>query len=152
LFEKKADGKTISDELRVKNPFLATSRLTDAQKEYLKEILWQINKFKISGLTIEQLNKSFKEVQNLEPVQIAISKDEYFKIPLKRASDSSRFSQMTISNVKQTIINKVEEFKDVFDPREISKGRREHFNKNKNKQSEYPDLYQIDDMTRDRFL
>lgn len=152
LFEKKADGKTISDELKVKNPFLATSKLTTFQKEYLKEILWQINKFKISGLTIEQLNKSFKEVENLESVQKAIQKDEYFKIPLKRASDSSKVSQMTISNIKQIILNKVEEFKDVFDPRQISKERKKHFNDNKNKESEYPDLYQIDDMTRDKFL
>jgi hypothetical protein len=52
LYEKKADGKTLTDDLKVKNPFDPNSKLTTAEREYLKEILWQINKFKIEGLTI----------------------------------------------------------------------------------------------------
>jgi hypothetical protein len=55
-------------------------------------------------------------------------------------------------NIKQQTINKFEELKDIFDPRELSKNRKEHFDTNKKKYSEYPDLYQIDDITRDRFL
>jgi hypothetical protein len=50
LFEKDENGKLHRD-FRVKNPWDMKNGLEQYQREYLIEILWQINKFRLSGLS-----------------------------------------------------------------------------------------------------
>lgn len=152
LFETNDDGK-IASEFKVKDPFDMSNDLVNAQREYLKNILWQIHKHFIPKLTVEQKKSSFEEVKDLEQVRTYINEGKFFKIPLKRGSDLSRWHQMNFSDVYNSYVGqKMQELRDLFDLRQLDEEQAKYFNSKKKNHSIYPDLYGIDENTRQNFL
>lgn len=119
LFVYTDDGK-LAKNLSVKNPFDSKSGLNSSQIEYLRLILWEINKFKIPKLTLEQRQMSFKEGEKLEETKKYINSGEYFEIPLKRASEFQRLKDFNNVGVKQYFNKKWEELKDTVDQRMVT--------------------------------
>jgi hypothetical protein len=59
-----------------------TNGLESYEREYLIEILWQINKFRLKDLSEEERSGNFDAVKNHQQVQDAIANNTYFEIPL----------------------------------------------------------------------
>lgn len=151
LFEKDDTGR-ISQDFQVKNPFDLSNSLTNFQRDYLKNILWQIHKFNIKGLSETDMQKSFEEIKDLEVVQEFIKKGNFIKVPLKRASDLGRFHNMRMSDIGSYASKKLQELQDEYDLRKLDTARREYFDTEKQNHQKYPDLYGIDEITRQKFL
>lgn len=151
LFEKDENGKIVSD-FRVKNPFDLSNDLVDFQRDYLKNILWQLHKFKIKGLKESDLRKSFDEVKNIKEVEQYIADGYFFKIPLKRASDLSAWHNMSLNDMSAYGNYKMQELQHNFDILDLDSSRKEYYNKKKENYQKYPDMYGISDLDRQRFL
>lgn len=92
LMVKDGEGD-LADSLLLKNPYSETN-MDPRDKQFLKEILWEINKWRIKGLDLKYQTMAYKgneaEIDNLEQVRDAQSKDTYFELPLRRGSDFNR--------------------------------------------------------------
>jgi hypothetical protein len=75
----------------VKNPYDNTNDLDKIDREYLKAILWEINKFRLPDIDSNIRAKDYSDdILNLNTVKEAINNDKYFEIPLKRGGTFSR--------------------------------------------------------------
>lgn len=120
LLVKDAEGN-ISEILSLKNPYTDHSLTTD-EAEFLKGILWEINKFRYSELQQYQtLNyaDNKKEIENLiktdETIQKFISSGEYFYLPLRRAREFERWKKVGRIGLKDLLLKEIETLKDDWD-------------------------------------
>jgi hypothetical protein len=88
LLEKDESGK-VKKELIIKNPWDSRANLSDSDRNFLKQILWEINKY-ILNVPAEYMQMSYKgnenKIDSLRQVKEAKSDGSYFFLPLKRAS------------------------------------------------------------------
>lgn len=112
----------VSDLWMTKNPYKVDlqNSMTDAERDYLKEMLFRINIYK--------LNLSTSEVANLDPhnldslksnsrISQSIESEEYFKMPLVRREEYTKYSGGLWNFWK----NKANLFLDFVDTRELTK-------------------------------
>lgn len=158
LFEKDENGK-IHRDFKVKNPWDMTNDLEKYEREYLIDILWQINKFRLSDLTEEERSGSFEAVKNHHKVQDAIANNTYFEIPLQRGNMLSRFHNRKSNGIsdwfKQKslfILDKFKEFSTTFDPRNLDRIHKDYFDRSKENYNKYPNIYKMDSITRNMVL
>jgi hypothetical protein len=158
LYEKDATGK-LDRKLKVKNPWDMTNGLNDGQRKYLIEILWHINKFRISDLTESQRRGDYENVKDNKYVLAAIQSGAYFEIPPVRGNTLSRLHNRKddgisgfISSKVNAVLDKFKEFKSAFDPRDLDIVHRDYFDKAKENYNKYPNLYKINQDTRDSIL
>jgi hypothetical protein len=150
LFEKDASGK-LDRKFRVKNPWDMTNGLNIGQREYLINILWQINKFRVPGLTEDQRRGNYDGVKDLPQVIMAITDGTYFEIPPVRGNTLSRLhnreSDGFVDWIKQkglSVMDKFKEFNSAFDPRDLDVVHRREFDTKKENYNKYPNLYKVD--------
>ena len=125
LFE--TEGSDISNRLRTKNPYVFDSKnaLNDSERSYLKNILFEIQKY--------MLNLHSKEIEGLDPNSIeslmknekiakAINEGTYFSIPLIRSEQIDRNKKYLegFNEIKNTVKDRFGEIYDFLDPRELS--------------------------------
>lgn len=120
-----ADGK-VNKDMMIKNPWGNTD-LTELDKQYLKEILWEINKYRLVGLTEEQRFIHYKghehEIDSLDAVKNAKDDESYFMLPLSRADNFQKWLKRKDFGWKNYYKAKWEEFKDNHDPRQLHQER-----------------------------
>ena len=125
VFYKTTNGK-LDPEMLFKNPYKDES-LKTYESEYLKFMLWQINKWKIKGLTEADKKLSYKEAEKLEAVKEEISKGYggvYFEVPLRKGMDYTRMKQLTRENIVDAAKEKIGDLKDLFDQRDVVEEQR----------------------------
>lgn len=158
LFEKDENGK-IHRDFRVKNPWDMTNGLESYEREYLIEILWQINKFRLKDLSEEERSGNFDAVKNHQQVQDAIANNTYFEIPLQRGNILSRLHNRKSDGVTDWIkqkslfvLDKFKEFSTNFDPRSLDKAHQDYFTNNTENYNKYPNIYKMDTQSRNLAL
>ena len=92
LMVKDSEGD-LSNNLLLKNPYSETN-MDPRDRQFLKEILWEINKWRIPRLDLKYQTMSYKgheaEIDNLEQVRLYQASEKYFELPLRRGSDFNR--------------------------------------------------------------
>ena len=121
LLVKDANGK-ISQDLLLKNPYDNTVYLEESDRKFLKEILWEINKYQ---LNLDEkygdwsYDKNASEIDALQEVIQAKHNGSYFYLPLRRASHFAKLKAVLKTDIKVTDAFKSwwENIKDEYDPR-----------------------------------
>lgn len=124
----------VSFEWRTKNPYSNDSKdlLSDGEKEYLKNILFEINKYKLSKEEFKSLGNvdvsSLESIKRTAPkayakIQQLIDDGEYFRMPLVRSQQFNRnlrFNEDATKGMIDAVRLKADEMRDFFDKRELS--------------------------------
>jgi len=120
------DGK-VSNEFKTKNPYVVDNEniLTDAQREYLKNILFIINVFQYHIPDSEAKKLDPNKLESLmenATLKEAIESGEYFEMPVIRREEISRVGGIVESPGKlwqDKIKPFMGEINDLVDPREL---------------------------------
>ena len=120
LLVKDSQGK-ISEILSLKNPY-TDATLDKDTAEFLKGILWEINKFRYSTLQ-EWQDLNYKEhkaeiesiIASEDAVRKLINSGEYFYLPLRRARDFERWKKVGKIGLKNLLLKELETLKDDWD-------------------------------------
>lgn len=117
--------------MRTKNPYASDpdNAMGDSQREYLKAILFEINKYKL-GMEDETVDVSSMETLTKHPKIItAIKSGKYFEMPLMRTELMDRHGKVLHGGIKGIVQNAKEylgEIYDFLDPRELTEADLEH--------------------------
>ena len=117
LYKTNDKGELDADML-FKNPFVDTMSQIDS--DYLKFMLWQINKWKIKGLAADQRKLDYKEAYKLDKVKEAMEESTFFEVPLGKGLAYTNLKGLTSENIADLTKNKIADMKDWFDKREIT--------------------------------
>lgn len=152
LYRVDSQGK-LDSRLILKNPYDANSRLSPIEREYVKTILWELNKFK-SHLSSAEMQLSEVEGSKLDKIKelIADSEGSYFLVPLKRGTEVRRVSGLTINNVIQETKQRFEDMKDLYDPREIIDSQKEAISKQNSNYTKMYNQYNMSLESREKAL
>lgn len=112
------DKNELDPEFLFKNPFKDV--MSNADSEYLKFMLWQINKWRVKGLSKEERNLNYTEAYKLDKVISAMNDSVFFEVPLEKGMAYTKMKGMTQSNITATINRQISDMKDWFDKREIT--------------------------------
>jgi hypothetical protein len=123
LLKKDADGKR-SPDLKFLNPYTETSEFVDPEDiEFLKEILWEINKYLLPGLKDEERSWRYKEhekeILELHSVKEWMETSRYFNVPLRKASDFDRARGARHNGIVKTVSQWWDSVWDEIDPRQL---------------------------------
>jgi len=145
-----SDGDSISREFKTKNPYINNSEnaLTSAERQFLKEILFEIQKYtlNLNSIQISKIDpNSIESLRSNERIAKAIDSGDYFKIPLVRREELTKhkglfqhglygFWQLVKDRIKDTINN-------LIDPRELDSEEMQYVNTSAVGFSEMYDLY-----------
>ena len=102
--------------MRFKNPYDTSSKLTDTERQFLKDILWEFNKIRAQmwGRKFEYSGKNdSKLIRDIESGEL-----DYLNVPLKRASKAT----MRSTNMKKSLQDTAKRFmKTLASPMEAGK-------------------------------
>ena len=147
-----ADGK-VNKNLIIKNPWKAND-LTDKDIQFLKEILWEINKYRLKGIpdSIKELHYKGNElkIDDLDVVKNAKSDESYFQLPLSRADEFQQRMKINKFGFKNYFLTKLEELRDNHDPRVLHQERIKQIDKLKH--TEMYDKYDLTPAQRENLL
>ncbi|MDA3856273.1 MAG: hypothetical protein PF569_08500 [Candidatus Woesearchaeota archaeon] len=124
--------------------------MTDAEREYAKKILFEIQKYMLNLKTkdIESIDistlETIKKTDKSQEILKAIESEEYFKMPLIRSQQLDRYGRALSGGIKGMFQSGRElsnEFEDFIDTRELSKEDLENINKQQKGLYEMPDVY-----------
>lgn len=122
LIEKGPDGE-FTKELKLLNPYDRNLNLDPRDEKFLKEILWEMQKYILKGITEEQRSWHYKdhesEILDIPSVIDAISEGTYFQLPLRRSSSFERLHHITKIGLKQAVSKMWDSLKDEYDPRQL---------------------------------
>lgn len=150
------DNKVGSD-LMLKNPYDNAVYMNSVDRQFLKEILWEINKFqlKIKGEAVKWTYKNHaKEIDAMQEVIDAINSGRYFQLPLRRASHFQRLKKLG-SGIKITeqFSTWWESLRDEYDPRFLHNSQAEQLKNDLNKDSlKMYNQYQLSPTERAHYL
>ena len=121
FIEKGPDGK-FTKELKIIDP--ETSNLNDEDKLFLNQMLWEIQKFIIPGITEEQRHWRFETHKNqilaLPAVINAIADGRYYQLPLRRAAAFDRLRHIRDNGgIFQSLKKYWDSLSDDYDPRQL---------------------------------
>ena len=117
FYRKNTDG-TLDSRFLFKNPYDSKEVLSDAERKYLKKMLWEINKQTISKLTKEELNETdLDKIMNFPSV--INHGDKYFEVPLIPGNFLSKSHNTTINQIKNQFQNQLTNASQIFDQRGI---------------------------------
>lgn len=129
-----ASGK-VDKELKIKNPWSSENKLGEEDREFLKKILWEINKYLLPGIPKDYLNLQYKgnetKIDALQSVKEAKTSGKYFELPLCRADDFQRISTLSSSNLKKFFTAQIDTLRDSIDYRQVHSSRAEQLKQNK---------------------
>jgi hypothetical protein len=146
------DTGDISIKWQLKNPYENNidNVMTDAEREYAKKILFEIQKYMLNLKTkdIESIDistlETIKKTDKSQEILKAIESEEYFKMPLIRSQQLDRYGRALSGGIKGMFQSGRElsnEFEDFIDTRELSKEDLENINKQQKGLYEMPDVY-----------
>jgi len=123
LLVKDAEGK-ISKEMMLRNPY-QDKTLSKEDSDFLKAILWEINKYKPSSKIPAELRElnyiddSTRIEQELKtnPNLVAALEKSYFELPLRRANDFLRLKNLGRIGISEYFTKKLKQGADEYDPR-----------------------------------
>jgi hypothetical protein len=120
----------VSEKMMAKNPYDSKSLLKDSEREYLKQILFEIQKYQlnlkkedIKNIDISTL-ESIEQTDKTGKLTKAIITGEYFKIPLVRSDQIDKYGKVMfggIQGITKSIKDNLGEFNDLLNPRELVK-------------------------------
>lgn len=154
FLEKDQNGK-ISHELKLKNPYSPKCDLTPEDKEFLKEILWEINKFQLH-LT-KHIDLTYKKdhaiIDAIPEVQEAITTEKYFYLPLRRAQAFQKLKKLGSIGVTNAFKAWWENLKDDYDPRLLHNYQQHRINSQIDKDSvKMYNQYDLNTTERNHYL
>lgn len=131
----KGTDNQISDTLMLKNPYTDES-LDNTAKDFLKAILWEINKYRYRDVFGEHLDWHYKdnarEIDNFlktDSEAAKIFQERYFELPLKRARYFERWKKVGRLGVKTLLTKELDTFKDDWDPSKMHNTQRSQISK-----------------------
>lgn len=141
LMLKEENGKTLSKSLSLRDPY-TDKTLSDEQKEFLKAILWEINKYQLN-LSDELKNLHYPEDKDAIDTVIAtdsaiitaISRGSYFYLPLRRANDFQRLKNMGRVGLTDWFDKQWDALKEDYDPRNLHGSHRSSIDSRLNENS-----------------
>lgn len=110
----------IAKELLLKNPYQDTT-LSKADADFLKAVLWEINKFRFKELksyrhlNYEKDKVQIEEILNNEIADKLYQTKEYFELPLKKARYFERWKKVGRVGVQSLLMQEIESIKDDWD-------------------------------------
>ena len=150
LFVKNANGDVHSD-FCVKNPYDMSNDLNPYQREYLKKILWQINKYRLK-LSAADMKLGYTKAPENKKVSEAIANGTYFEVPLVQATGWQQIVHAPISDMKKVASQKVKQVQDYVDPRQLTEGQRKNIEKKTQGHNVIPDVLAVSSRERQDFL
>lgn len=148
-FYRRMADNTLDPSMMFKNPYNESESLLPAERDYLKRMLWEINKRRL-GLSFEEKQTDYKVANTLEKVMKA--GDRYFEVPLLRGTDLARMKSTTLSNVLQGIKDKVNEVRDFVDPRDLTEEQRIDIVKQKNNYQNMYNQFRMSESSRSKMI
>ena len=121
------NGDKLEPRMIVKNPYDRSNDLTELDRQFLKEWLWEVNKYLIPGADKSWHYKDHKdEIENVEAITDAMSNNdaEYFNLPLARSESFQRLTHLPDYGLKEYFKAKWKDFEESYDPRSLHNERR----------------------------
>lgn len=121
------NGDQIDTRMLIKNPYDRSNDLTEIDREFLKEWLWEVNKYLIPGADQSWHYKDHKdEIEQLDAVSSAMSNNdsEYFFLPLARSESFQRLTHLKDYGLGEYFKAKWKDFEESYDPRALHNERR----------------------------
>lgn len=116
-----SDGK-LSKDLSIRNPY-TDNTLTESEKHFLKNILWELNKYRIKGLDREMLSWDYDSHESAilenQVVNFHMDKD-YFQLPLRRSVDFYKLKHLNEVDLKTWFSEKWNALKEDYDLRKAN--------------------------------
>ena len=152
-------NNNISTKWQLKNPYSYEdgNDLNEAERDYIKNILFEINKGKkelnlepgdIKGLDISSLDAMEKSNQKgFEKIRRAMEDEDYFKMPLVRSQQIDRNARHIKQNFTQMLRNIADEMNDFVNPQDLEKSELQDIQK----QLGYFEMYDIYARQTDKF-
>lgn len=134
------DNKLIGD-LILKDPYDTHSNLSETDKDFLKKILWEINKYRLPGISDDDLKRHYEgankaKIDSIASVVEAKVSGSYYELPLTRAESFQKFINIGKSGFDKWKQAKLEELRDNFDQRRLHNERRKQL-----KNADYTEMY-----------
>lgn len=120
-FYKRMEDGTLDPSMKFVNPYDDNSKLNPKESEYLKFMLWELNKCRMS-LTKEELVVDYKSSIVTDIAHKGM--DKYLEVPLMRAVGASKLHNLTSRGIGQSIKDSILEVRDNIDPRELTEDQR----------------------------
>lgn len=126
LLVKDTNGE-ISKSLMLRNPY-TDKTLTKEQSDFLKAVLWEINKFRYNKFLFEYTDwtyeKNSKEIEGLlfsgdSEISKLVSNQRYFELPLKRARYFERWKKVGRLGIPALLLKEIENLRDDWDPMQM---------------------------------
>jgi hypothetical protein len=111
----------------LKNPYDKSNDLTEIDREFLKEWLWEVNKYLIPGADQSWHYKDHKdEIEQLDAVSSAMSNNDsdYFFLPLARSESFQRLTHLKDYGLGEYFKARWKDFEESYDPRALHNERR----------------------------
>lgn len=147
------DGDKLEPRMILKNPYDMSNDLTELDREFLKEWLWEVNKYRISGADWTWHYKDHEdEILELDALQKAANENdaEYFYLPLARSESFQRLTHLSDYGLGNYFKAKWKDFEESYDPRSLHNERRAQIKKNDI--TEMYNNYIISPMERSRII
>ena len=117
-FYRRDSKNNLDPRFMFKNPYDRNEKLSETEREYLKFMLWNMNKKVVKGLSKEDLNTSPNDVMNLP--QVLEMGEKYFEVPLIKGTNLSRAHSTTLSKIKNELKNQIKSSSHIFDDRNLT--------------------------------
>lgn len=101
-----------------KNPYDKNESLTEPERDYLKFMLWNINKKFIKNLSKEDLETNIENVMELP--QVLELGEKYFEVPLIKGTNLARAHSTTIGKIMNEFKNQIKSSAHIFDNRNLT--------------------------------
>lgn len=147
------DGKKIGSRMILKNPYDKSNDLTELDREFLKEWLWEVNKYLLPGVdTTWHYKEHQQEIEQLDALMDAMANNEseYLNLPLARSESFQRLTHLGDYGLSNYFKAKWQDFEETYDPRSLHNERRAQIKKNDI--TEMYNNYLISPLERNRIL
>ena len=142
----------IDQSYKFKNPHDMTSNLTDPERKYLKQMLWELYKFKSKKLSDEYIDMDFAKFEKSEKFAEYTSEKKYYLAPLTKRNDLTKFGNLTWDDFRKSVGNRIEDMIDFLDPREITSIQREQGRSVINAMNVMYNEFDMDPETREKLI
>lgn len=129
------DGDKINPQLIIKNPYDKSNDLTEIDREFLKQWLWEVNKYLINDPQLDETwhyKDHEKEILESETFQDLASTNDgkYFLLPLTRSGQWQRVTHLSDFGFGKWFGAKWKDFEETYDPRQLHNERRKQIKQN----------------------
>lgn len=129
------DGDKLNPQMIVKNPYDNSNDLTSIDREFLKQWLWEVNKYLITDPSLDEswhYKDHEQEITQSDAFKDLASENDgkYFQLPLARANSFQRISHLKDFGIKNWFDAKWKDFEETYDPRALHNERRKQIKKN----------------------